>query len=135
MNTILSSIFVSLGYVKILFAIGKAELIFGGIAIVGVVAIIWQYTSKTGGKGLIYSNLQQYGPDHYLTTAAVENVANKIIRKEGFTNVYVTGVHHEVGNRYEGTFLSGTEEHYITIYTDGWSVSYYIDDGDTKPWK
>lgn len=101
-----------------------------------VILFIVLVQSLTGGRGLLYKFIQDYGYDHAYTIGALKNVVDKILTKEGYDTDNLS-IGHEVGNRYVGDFYCHKDgyRHDITIITDGWNVDYRIDNGATKTYK
>ena len=101
-----------------------------------VILFIVLVQSLTGGRGLLYKFIQDYGYEHAYTIGALKNVVDKILTKEGYDTDNLS-IGHEVGNRYVGDFfcLKDGYRHDITIITDGWTVDYRIDNGATKSYK
>ena len=101
--------------------------------IIVVILIIVIIQKLTGGRGLLYKFIQDYGYDHAYTIGALKNVVDKILTKEGYgyTNL---SIGHEVGNRYFGEFYDTDkgDKHNITVITDGSTVDYKIDLEPTK---
>ncbi len=104
--------------------------------VLGVLLIVWIAQRLTGGRGLLYKFIQDHGYDHAYTIAALKNVVDKILTKEGYDAVNLS-VGHEVGNRYVGDFLCRKDgyRHDITVITDGWTVDYRIDNEPTKTYR
>ena len=101
-----------------------------------VILFIVLVQSLTGGRGLLYKFIQDYGYDHAYTIGALKNVVDKILTREGYDTDNLS-IGHEVGNRYAGDFSCRRDgfRHDITIITDGWNVDYRIDNGATKSYR
>ena len=101
-----------------------------------VILFIVLVQSLTGGRGLLYKFIQDYGFGHAYTIGALKNVVDKILTKEGYDTDNLS-IGHEVGNRYAGDFSCRRDgfRHDITIITDGWNVDYRIDNGATKSYR
>ena len=101
-----------------------------------VILFIVLVQSLTGGRGLLYKFIQDYGYDHAYTIGALKNVVDKILTSEGYDTDNLS-IGHEVGNRYVGDFSCRRDgfRHDITIITDGWNVDYRIDNGATKSYR
>lgn len=101
-----------------------------------VILFIVLVQSLTGGRGLLYKFIQDYGYDHAYTIGALKNVVDKILTREGYDTDNLS-IGHEVGNRYAGDFSCRHDgfRHDITIITDGWNFDYRIDNGATKSYR
>lgn len=104
-------------------------------ATVLVLFIMWISNKTTGGRGVLYKFIQDYGYDDARTHDALEKVIVHILSNEGYGNGAELSFYHEVGNIYNGTFLLDDVQHDFTVRTDGWHVEYQIDNGRTKTWK
>ncbi len=118
---------------------GDAVLLTLGFLFIGAVIVLLFVVVVqlfTGGRGLLYNYIQEYGPDHAYTLGALKQVTDKILKNENIdcTNL---SIGHEVGNRYIGDFIDKKQgyRHDITIITDGWHVDYRIDNEPTKRYK
>ena len=63
-----------------------------------VILFIVLVQSLTGGRGLLYKFIQDYGYDHAYTIGALKNVVDKILTREGYDTDNLS-IGHEVVNR------------------------------------
>lgn len=126
MNTILSVDYThSIMVVAVSFAIGT---------VIGIL-VVWLSNATTGGRGVLYKFIQDYGYDDARTHDALEKCIAKIMIGEGYGNGTNLSFFHEVGNTFTGSFQCDGIQHEFVLRTDGWHFEYQIDNGIPKKWK
>lgn len=111
-----------------------AAPIFGGSVVLGILIVLLA-NKMTGGRGVLYKFIQDYGYDDARTHEALEDCIIKILIDEGFGKGNHLSFFHEVGNTFTGTFLCDGIQHEFVLRTDGWHFEYQIDNGIPKKWK
>ena len=105
------------------------------ISAVIAVGVVWLSYRLNGGRGLLFKSTQDHGPDHYITLSLLNGIASDIVESHGYDSIDLS-ISHEVGNRYSGYFYDRFGHmHAIEIRTDGWNISYKIDDGCFRRYK
>lgn len=117
-------------------AFGIAIAFFAGATII-VLLVVWLSNKVTGGRGILYKFIQDYGYDDARTHDALLDVVGKmLVKQEGMKQGGGVSLYHDVGNRYTGEYWENdSTRHNIIVQTDGWHVEYQIDNGRTKTWK
>lgn len=104
-------------------------------ATIFTILVFWLSNKLTGGRGVLYKFIQDYGYDDARTHDALEKCIAKIMIGEGYGNGTNLSFFHEVGNTFTGTFQCDGIQHEFTLRTDGWHFEYQIDNGIPKKWK
>lgn len=105
------------------------------ISVVVGILIYWLSNNTTGGRGILYKFIQDYGYDDARTHEALEKCIAKIMIGEGYGNGTNLSFFHEVGNTFTGTFQCDGIQHVFVLRTDGWHFEYQLDNGIPKEWK
>lgn len=110
-----------------------------GIIVVGAIIfallVFWLSNKLTGGRGVLYKFIQDYGYDDARTHDALEKCIAKIMIGEGYGKGTNLSFFHEVGNTFTGTFQCDGIQHEFTLRTGGWHFEYQLDNGTPKKWK
>lgn len=104
-------------------------LLFTFIGLVVGVLTVWLSNLTTGGKGILYKMVNDYGFDDWRTLDALKVVLEKRLRNDGY---FITAlfIGHTVGNSFKGTFYDDESRvHDIEVITNGYDVSYSVDNG------
>ncbi len=111
-------------------------VIFIGSVVIAILAF-WLSSKMTGGRGILYKFVQDYGYDDYRTLDALLDVMGKIIyHNEGMRTGGKISLWHDVGNRYVGDYWEdGETRHDLIVNTDGWHIEYQIDNNPPKKGK
>ncbi|GEM_PF-6680613 len=104
-------------------------------AVIFTILVFWLSNKLTGGRGVLYKFIQDYGYDDARTHDALEKCIAKIMIGEGYGNGTNLSFFHEVGNTFTGTFQCDGIQHEFVLRTDGWHFEYQIDNGIPKKWK
>lgn len=105
------------------------------ISIVIGILVVWLSNATTGGRGVLYKFIQNYGYDDARTHDALEKCIAKIMIGEGYGNGTNLSFFHEIGNTFTGSFQCDGIQHEFVLRTDGWHFEYQIDNGIPKKWK